>query len=92
MRDDLHDMLKDITSSEAREVVRVLTERFSLEADAPAMQNEPLACPWCGADWFVKKGHDRDGGQRYLCCACGRTFNPRTKGAPPRRRPDTPED
>ena len=91
MRDDLRDMLEDITHDEAREVVQTLAERFSLGQDDALKADEPPSCPWCGGDWFVKKGHDRDGGQRYLCCACGRTFNLRTRGVPPRRRPDATE-
>ena len=34
---------------------------------------DPEACPWCGSSSFIRKGHGRDGSQRWLCRECGRT-------------------
>lgn len=37
-------------------------------------------CPRCGCASAVRKGRDRDGGQRWLCRGCGRTFSAKTMG------------
>lgn len=37
-----------------------------------------LLCPRCGSRRVVRKGHDPDGSQRYLCRSCRRTFTLRT--------------
>ena len=41
---------------------------------------EPGACPRCGSPRFVRKGHGRDGTQRWLCRTCSRTFSAATGG------------
>lgn len=41
---------------------------------------EPGACPRCGSPDFVRKGHGRDGSQRWLCRRCSRTFSAATGG------------
>ena len=50
------------------------------ESGEAAMINsyEPLECPYCHADSFIKKGHDGNGIRRYRCLACGQTFKPTT--------------
>ena len=40
----------------------------------------PSRCPRCGSPSFVRKGRDRDGGQRWLCRGRARTFSARTRG------------
>lgn len=84
MRRELRRALDSASPDEAKELVRALVEKHSLTS---ADVFGGSACPWCRSSWFVKKGHDRDGGQRYQCCTCGRTFNAHTKGVPPRRQP-----
>lgn len=39
---------------------------------------EVKCCPRCGCVEIVRKGHAKDGSQRYLCHGCGRTFGIRT--------------
>ena len=39
---------------------------------------EPSRCPRCGCAHVVSKGRDRDGGRRWLCRGCGRTFSAKT--------------
>lgn len=38
----------------------------------------PESCPRCGCPSFVRKGHGRDGSQRWLCRGCGSTFSSKT--------------
>ena len=45
-----------------------------LEDACAARDGEPDRCPRCGHGHVVSKGHDRDGGRRWLCRGCGRTF------------------
>ena len=40
----------------------------------------PGACPRCGGTHLVRKGHDRDGSQRWACRSCGRTLSRKTMG------------
>ena len=41
---------------------------------------EPDACPRCGGTHLVRKGHDRDGSQRWARGSCGRTLSRKTMG------------
>lgn len=36
--------------------------------------NDEAVCPRCGSLDVVRKGHDHDGAQRWLCKDCHRTF------------------
>ena len=45
---------------------------FEEMAARPA--GDPSRCPRCGHAHVVSKGRDRDGGRRWLCRGCGRTF------------------
>lgn len=51
-----------------------------LEEMAARPAGEPSGCPRCGHSHVVSKGHDRDGGRRWLCRGCGRTFSAKTAG------------
>ena len=51
-----------------------------LEDACAARDGEPDRCPRCGHGHVVSKGHDRDGGRRWLCRGCGRTFSAKTDG------------
>ena len=42
--------------------------------DAAGSDYEAERCPRCGSAAVVKKGKSKNGGQRYLCRGCGRTF------------------
>ena len=50
------------------------------EEMAARPEGEPSRCPRCGHAHVVSKGRDRDGGRRWLCRGCGRTFSARTAG------------
>ena len=39
---------------------------------------EPIECPHCLCDKFIKKGFDPNGIRRYKCLSCGQTFKPTT--------------
>ena len=41
---------------------------------------EPDACPRCGGTHLVRKGHDRDGSQRWARGSCRRTLSRKTMG------------
>jgi transposase-like protein len=47
-----------------------------------------LKCYHCGSENLVRNGRTRNGKQRYLCHACGRTSReqPSSNGYPPERR------
>jgi transposase-like protein len=51
---------------------------FEEMAARPA--GDPSRCPRCGHAHVVSKGRDRDGGRRWLCRGCGRTFSAKTSG------------
>lgn len=40
---------------------------------------EPLECPYCSSENFIRKGYDSNGIRRYRCLACEQTFRPTTK-------------
>ena len=54
-----------------------IAEELASRASGPA---GPSRCPRCGSPSFVRKGRDRDGGQRWLCRGRARTFSARTRG------------
>lgn len=79
MRRELVDMVDGLSAGEARELLDLLRERGV---------GEPLTCPRCGSASVVRKGHDRGGGQRWMCKRCSRTFNHWTIEACERERRD----
>lgn len=67
---------------EARELARKLFdlvwENESHDDQGNMAPEDSLACPRCKSSEVVRKGRDRDGGQRWLCRQCNRTFNAST--------------
>lgn len=61
------------------ELVAALRAAIFEEMSA-APEGDPARCPRCGHAHVVSKGHDRDGGRRWLCRGCGRTFSAKTAG------------
>ena len=47
---------------------------------ASVREGEPAECPRCRHGHVVRKGHDGQGRQRWLCRGCGRTFGTTTCG------------
>ena len=81
MKDIVSQFAMQLTLAEKRELVAELkgaiAEELASRACGPA---GPSRCPRCGSPSFVRKGRDRDGGQRWLCRGCARTFSARTRG------------
>lgn len=76
MRDMFRYFLQSCTREEAIEVHDALDDL--LHGRLSKRDIALKTCPWCSSTHVVRKGHDRDGGQRWLCTSCGRTFNMRT--------------
>ena len=57
---------------------KMIDEEFFNLALGVQPERPETACPRCGSWHVVKKGRDGDGGQRYLCRSCTRTFTART--------------
>ena len=72
-------LASQLTLEEKRELVRELRAAIAGELAARA-EADPAACPRCGCPAFVRKGRGRDGGQRWLCRGCARTFSARSGG------------
>lgn len=74
--------LPQMTPEEKAEALRSLKKMVDEEYFDLALGNRPdrseTQCPRCGSWHVVKKGHGSDGGQRYLCRSCLRTFTSRT--------------
>ena len=78
------DVRKALDSLSAGERQKALEELRSVMLDAmyrmerESADSEVKCCPRCGCVEIVRKGHARDGSQRWLCHGCGRTFGVRT--------------
>lgn len=81
MKDIVSQFAMQLTLEEKRELVAepkgAIAEELASRACGPA---GPSRCPRCGSPSFVRKGRGRDGGQRWLCRGCARTFSARTRG------------
>lgn len=77
MKDVVSQFAMQLTLAEKRELVAELkgaiAEELASRASGPA---GPSRCPRCGSLSLVRKGRDRDGGQRWLCRGCARTSMP----------------
>lgn len=75
---------KSLESLSIKERQKALEELRSVMLDAmyqmerEGVDDDIRCCPRCGCVEIVKKGHAKDGSQRYLCHGCGRTFGVRT--------------
>ena len=79
MLDTILRSLDPLTLEEKRVVVRAAKDAVAREL-ALGGTEAPRACPRCGCARFVRRGHARDGPQRWLCKKCGRTFSHETTG------------
>ena len=61
-----------------RALAQALKEMIATELMIARGGAAPTMCPHCGGEHIVKKGKDREGGQRCLCIQCGRTFGAST--------------
>jgi transposase-like protein len=72
--------MEGLSLGEKREPINATKAAVARELGRAAGDAAPGACPWCGSPSFIRKGHDRDGSQRWLCKGCGRTFSARSRG------------
>ena len=77
MRSIVSQMAEQLTHAEKVELIGQLREWIAEELAGPGA-GEPDRCPRCECPTFVRKGRDADGGQRWLCRGCGRTFSAKT--------------
>ena len=75
----LHEM-EGLSPEEKRKPIDATEAAVARELAHAAGDVAPDACPWCGSSSFIRKGHGRDGSQRWLCRECGRTFSARSRG------------
>ena len=69
--------LSRLSKSERRRAIELVRDviRAAVFDDAAGAGCEIQRCPRCGSVAIVKKGKSGNGGQRYLCRDCGRTFS-----------------
>lgn len=74
--DGIRAALKAMSPLERRRAVAALRELIYEDAyeQSRASTSDKVLCPHCGSERVVRKGHDADGSQRWLCKGCGRTF------------------
>ena len=75
----LHEM-EGLSIEEKSELIDATKAAVARELGRAAGDAAPEACPWCGSSSFIRKGHNRDGSQRWLCRECGRTFSAKSRG------------
>lgn len=80
--DEIRRQLDCMDATERKHAIESLREVIYENAYAQTCPPSPdtVACPRCGSVVVVRKGHDHDGSQRWLCRDCSRTF---------RNEPDT---
>lgn len=66
-----------LSKSERRRAIETVRDiiRAAMFDDVAGGDYEIERCPRCGSVAIVKKGKSGNGGQRYLCRDCGRTFS-----------------
>lgn len=75
----LHEM-EGLSLAEKRELIEATKAAVARELGKQAASATPEACPWCKSSSFIRKGHNHDGSQRWLCKQCGRTFSAKSRG------------
>ena len=75
----LHEM-EGLSLGEKRELICATKAAVARELGKQADGATPRSCPRCGSSSFIRKGHDADGSQRWLCKGCGRTFSSKSRG------------
>lgn len=63
---------------EREEMLGLLLEAMADELPGAGDGGDPGCCPRCGHPHVVRRGRGADGGQRWLCRGCGRTFRAST--------------
>ena len=73
--DEIRRQLDGMDALERRQAIESLREAIHEDtyAQSRLAVSDTVVCPRCGSVTMVRKGHDRDGVQRWLCRDCGRT-------------------
>ena len=75
--DSIRRQLQDMSATERQRAISSLRDLIYEDAYTHALHpvtDDGVACPRCGSLDVVRKGHDHDGTQRWLCKDCHRTF------------------
>lgn len=67
-----------LSREEKMELLEAVRNALAEELSGGA-RDAPRTCPRCGCEAFVRRGRDADGGQRWLCRGCARTFSAKTR-------------
>ena len=78
MLDILQQFISQLSRAEKIEMLKALKAAIAEELAGP--KESFNACPRCGCPEFVGKGRSADGGRRWLCKGCARTFSAKTHG------------
>lgn len=73
----LETIVRAMRRDERERMLELLLEAMERELPEEG-EGSPSCCPRCGHGHVVRRGRDADGGQRWLCRGCGRTFGPST--------------
>lgn len=73
--DDIRNQLEGMNALERRQAIATLREIIYEDAyiQSHTASLDTETCPCCGSIAVVRKGHDHEGVQRWLCRDCGRT-------------------
>jgi transposase-like protein len=72
----VEELVAAMTTEEKRALAQALMRMVAAELAGDG--TDPDGCPLCHHGRVVRKGHDGDGSQRWLCKGCGRTFGRKT--------------
>lgn len=75
--DSIRRQLQAMSATERQRAISSLRDLIYEDAYTHALHpatDDGVACPRCGSLDVVRKGHDHDGTQRWLCKDCHRTF------------------
>lgn len=80
MGDMLPEPVEEMVASTSTEEKRSLAQALMrmVAAELAGGGGDPEGCPLCHHGHLVRKGHGRDGSQRWRCKGCGRTFGGKT--------------
>lgn len=74
MKDIIAQLIGGMTIDEKRELFEALRAAIAADLAGWDAGERPTCCPRCGYTGLVKKGHNADGAQRWMCKSCGATF------------------
>jgi transposase-like protein len=83
----LHEM-EGLSLGEKRELICATKAAVARELGRQADGATPRPCPRCSSSSFIRKGHNADGSQRWLCKGCGRSSSSKSRGLLAASKPD----